>query len=91
MMANLYDLLNTGLPQIMMVEAITHPGSRHFVVVIGYRSSVTRREDLRPEDLLIIDSYDGRLESMDPVLEPVDTRVLFTQERRYRIDAVRYR
>lgn len=89
MMANLYDLLSAGLPQILMVEAITHPGSRHFVAVVGYRASVSRREDLRPEDLLIIDSFDGKLESMDPAIEPIETRVLFKQEGQYRIEAVR--
>lgn len=89
MMARLYDLLNTGVPQIMMVEAVTHPGSRHFVVVVGYRSSVTGRNDLRPEDLLIIDSHDGRLESMDPTIDPFETRVLFRQEGKYRIEATR--
>ena len=87
MMERLYDLLNTGVPQIIMVEAITHPGSRHFVTVVGYRASVNRREDLRVTDLLIIDSFDGKLESMDPEIELVDTRVLFKQEGRYRIEA----
>ena len=91
MMARLYDLLGAGVPQILMVEAITHPGSRHFVVVVGYRSSVTRREDLRTEDLLVIDSFDGKLESMDPKIEPVDTRVLFKQDGKYRIEAVSFR
>ena len=90
-MAQLYDLLSAGLPQMLMVEAILHRGSRHFVTVVGYRSSVTRREDLRPQDLLIIDSFDGKLESMDPAIEQVDTRVLFKQDGKYRIEAVRYR
>ena len=89
MMARLYDLLSAGVPQILMVEAITHPGSRHFVTVVGYRSSVTRREDLRAKDLLIIDSFDGKLESMDPAIEKVHTRVLFKQKGRYRIEAAR--
>ncbi len=91
MMARLYDLLSAGAPQMLMVEAITHPGRRHFVVVVGYRASVTRREELRPEDLLVIDSFDGRLESMDPALDPIDTRVLFKQKGKYRIDAVSYK
>ncbi len=87
LMARLYDLLNTGVPQILMVEAVTHPGSRHFVVVVGYRADVTGRKDLKPKDLLIIDSHDGRLESMDPAIDPVETRVLFKQEGKYRIEA----
>ena len=91
MMARLYDLLNAGVPQILMVEAITHPGSRHFVTVIGYRANVTRAEDLRPEDLLIIDSFEGGVESMDPALDPVDTRVLFKQNDRYRIEIAKPR
>ena len=91
MMATLYDLLSAGVPQILMVEAITHPGSRHFVTVVGYRSSVTHRAALRPEDLLIIDSFDGKLESMDPAIEKVDTRTLFKQHGKYRIEAARYK
>ncbi|MBE5808993.1 MAG: leucine-rich repeat domain-containing protein [Clostridiales bacterium] len=87
MMARLYDLLNTGVPQILMVEAITHAGSRHFLAVVGYRADVESREDLRPEDLLVIDTFDGKLESMDPAIEPVDTRHLFKQDGRYRIEA----
>ena len=88
-MARLYDLLNTGMPQILMVEALTHAGSRHFLVVVGYRASVTQRDALRPEDLLLIDSFDGKLESMDPAIEPIDTRVLFRQNGQYRIEAAR--
>ena len=91
MMARLYDLVSAGVPQILMVEAITHPGSRHFVVVVGYRASVARREDLRPEDLLVIDSFDGKLESMDPAIEPKDARVLFKQKGKYRIEALTYK
>ena len=91
MMARLYDLLNEGVPQIVMVEALLHRGSRHFVVAVGYRSSVTRRDALRPEDLLVIDSFDGRLESMDPKIDPVDTRSLFKQSGKYRIEAAWYK
>ena len=91
MMARLYDLLNEGVPQTVMVEALLHRGSRHFVVAVGYRSSVTRRDALRPEDLLVIDSFDGRLESMDPEIDPVDTRTLFKQSGKYRIEAAWYK
>ena len=91
MMARLYDLLSAGVPQILMVEALLHKGSRHFVAVVGYRASVTRREDLRPEDLLVIDSYDGKLEAMDPAIEPVDCRHLFKKSGKYRIEAIKYR
>ena len=86
-----YKMMGRFIGQILMVEAITRPGTRHFVEVVGYRSSVTRREDLRVEDLLIIDSFDGKLESMDPALEKVETRVLFTQNGQYRIQALRFR
>ena len=91
MMTRLYDLLNAGIPQILMVEAITHPGSRHFVTVIGYRADVSKREELRPEDLLIIDSYEGKVESMDPAIDPVDTRVLFKQQNQYHIEIAKPR
>ncbi|MBR0463530.1 MAG: leucine-rich repeat domain-containing protein, partial [Clostridia bacterium] len=90
MMARLYDLLNTGAPQILMVDTNAPPGSRHFVAVIGYRASVTRREDLGAEDLLIIDSYDGKLESTDSRIE-MEYRRLFKQDGKYRIDAFTWR
>ena len=87
MMPRLYDLLSAGQPQILMVEAITHKGSRHFLTVVGYRASVTSRKQLKAEDLLLLDTFDGRLQSMDPAIDPVDTRVLFKQDGMYRIQS----
>ena len=87
MMARLYDLLSAGVPQILMVGTTDPPGNRHFAAVVGYRAGVAGREDLRPEDLLIIDSYDGNLESMDPAFEFSSARPLFKQDGKYRIEA----
>ena len=52
---------------------------------------MTRREDFRPEDRVILDSFGGELESMDPAIEPKDARVLFKQNGKYRIEALTYR
>lgn len=39
--------------------------SRHYVTVVGYKNSVTSPYSITEDDLLIIDSYDGKLERMD--------------------------
>ena len=83
-----YDLLNSGNPQILMVKAVTHTDSRHFLALVGYKSSVTSRETMTAEDLLLIDSFDGTLESMDPAVSPRSTRVLYKQNGTYRLGAV---
>lgn len=80
----LYNLLNTGMPQVLMVKA-TH-NSRHFVTVVGYKSSVKDGNTIRATDLLIIDSHDGKLESMDPALFSANTRILYTQGGKYRLE-----
>ena len=83
-----YDLLNNGKPQILMVEAVTHADSRHFLALVGYKTSVTSRETMTVEDLLLIDSFDGTLESMDPAISPTSTRVLYKQKGLYKLGAV---
>ena len=87
LMQRLYTALNTGKPQIIMVEAVIHPKSRHFVTVVGYKASVTSADMLTAEDLLIIDTFDGQLEAMDPqIFDDPTCRVMFKQGSRYRMD-----
>ena len=86
-LSNLYDSLSTGVPQILMVKA-TNQKDRHFLAVVGYKSSVQDRDSIRATDLLVIDSHDGKLESMDPEIFPENTRVLHKQYGKYRMETV---
>ncbi len=64
-LAVVYESLNAGQPCILHVNGNKAGNSRHYVTVVGYKSSVTSASSLTEQDLLIIDSYDGKLESMD--------------------------
>lgn len=59
-----YDNINNNKPVVMQVNGNKAGTSRHYVTVVGYRSGKSRSE-LTGKDLLIIDSYDGKLETMD--------------------------
>jgi septal ring factor EnvC (AmiA/AmiB activator) len=59
----IYDELIQGKPCV--VKTTCNAGHRHFCTVVGMKSTVTSREALTEDDLLIIDSSDGDLESMD--------------------------
>ena len=60
-----YNELKNGRPCIIQVNGNKKGTSRHYVTVVGFKKSVTSANNLTEDDLLIIDSYDGRLESMD--------------------------
>lgn len=59
----IYDELAAGRPCV--VQVTTKAGHRHFATVVGMKSTVTSRSTIQEEDLLIIDSWDGKLEAMD--------------------------
>ena len=58
-----YNELSRGIPCVIMVT--TQAGNRHFATVVGMKQDVGSASDLREEDLLIIDAWDGKLETMD--------------------------
>ena len=60
-----YQEINAGRPVVIQVNGNRKGTSRHYVSVVGYKKSVTSADNLTQKDLLIIDSYDGRLERMD--------------------------
>ena len=64
-LSKIYELINEGQPVILQVNGNTKGTSRHYVTVVGYKNTVTSESDITEEDLLIIDSYDGKLERMD--------------------------
>ncbi len=63
MLGVVYDELMAGRPCV--VQVTTKAGHRHFATCVGMKSTVTSRDTIKEEDLLIIDSWDGKLEAMD--------------------------
>lgn len=61
----IYSEIVQGRPVVMQVNGNTQGTSRHFVTVVGFRNSVTDPAQLTEEDLLILDSWDGKIERMD--------------------------
>ncbi|MBR3210563.1 MAG: hypothetical protein IKF71_01340 [Bacilli bacterium] len=61
----IYSEIVQGKPVILQVNGNSSGTHRHFVTVVGFRNSVTDPEQLTEDDLLILDSYDGKIERMD--------------------------
>lgn len=64
-LAKVYESINAGQPCVLHVNGNKDGTSRHYVTVVGYKNSVTSSYSITEDDLLIIDSYDGKLERMD--------------------------
>ena len=64
-LTKVYTELNANKPVVLQVNGNAKGDSRHFVTVVGYKSNVKNAGELKETDLLIIDSYDGRLKTMD--------------------------
>lgn len=60
-----YNELVNGRPCIIQVNGNKAGTSRHYVTVVGFKNTVSSAKNLTEDDLLIVDSYDGKLESMD--------------------------
>lgn len=65
-LAAIYDELMAGRPVSIDVKR-KKPGGRHVVTVIGFKTNVKSAAELRSEDLLILDTWDGQIERMDTV------------------------
>lgn len=61
---NVYNEVSNGRPCLIQVNGNKTGTSRHYVTVVGYKSSVRSAADLTEDDLLIIDSWDGKLEGV---------------------------
>ena len=59
-----YDQVMDGKPVVLQVNGNKSGTSRHFVTVVGVKNGINR-EKISEQDLLIIDSWDGKLERMD--------------------------
>lgn len=63
-LASVYDQISKGVPCVLHVNGNTQGTGRHYVVVIGYKSTVTSRDTIRETDLLIIDVWDAKVEEV---------------------------
>ena len=61
----IYSEIVSGKPVVIQVNGNKAGTSRHFVTVVGFKSSVTDANSITEDDLLIIDSWDGQTERMD--------------------------
>ena len=59
-----YNEIKKGRPVIIQVNGNKAGTSRHFVTVVGVKKGVTE-STIKETDLLIIDSWDGKLEQMN--------------------------
>lgn len=76
-----YDELIKGKPVVMMVNG-SH--GRHFITVVGFKSTVKSRSTIAETDLLIIDSYSGSFSPMDSTLAS-KARYMYKQNGKYRV------
>lgn len=64
-LSKIYSEIMNGRPVVLQVNGNKQGTSRHFVTVVGFRNGITSPENLTEKDLLIIDSWDGKIERMD--------------------------
>lgn len=61
----IYSEIAAGRPVVVQVNGNKQGTSRHFVTVVGFKDGITDVSQLTQKDLLIMDSWDGKLERMD--------------------------
>lgn len=59
----IYNELSQGRP--VTLNCANNNGGRHWVTVIGFKTEVESGSELKAEDLLILDAWDGEIERMD--------------------------
>ena len=64
-LSKIYDEITSGRPVVLQVNGNKAGTSRHFVTVVGFKDGVISGATLKESDLLIIDSWDGKIERMD--------------------------
>lgn len=61
----IYQEITNGRPVVMQVNGNAAGTSRHFVTVVGFKDTVQGPDSLTDKDLLIMDSWDAKIERMD--------------------------
>ena len=64
-LTEIYNEIKAGRPVILQVNGNKSGTSRHFVTVVGFKKTVQSASELKETDLLILDSWDARIETMN--------------------------
>ncbi len=60
-----FDEINAGYPVVLQVsQKKSDRGARHLVTMVGYTKDVKRWEDLNPNNILVLDCYDGKVQTL---------------------------
>ena len=81
-----YNEIFAGRVIVLQITGTSAKNSRHFGVVVGYRRKVYNANDLREEDLIYIDAWNGGLRTLDPAID--SGRIMFNEPSRggWRVD-----
>ena len=61
----MYQELSQGHPVVLQVtQKRSNEGLRHLVTAVGYSSNVTSSADLTPENILVLDCVDGKVQTL---------------------------
>lgn len=62
----MYNELSQGHPVVLQVtQKRSNEGLRHLVTAVGYSSSVNSYQDLTPENILVLDCVDGKVQTLN--------------------------
>ncbi|MBR1385858.1 MAG: hypothetical protein IJ568_03395 [Bacilli bacterium] len=61
---NVYNEVTSGRPVALQVSQMRGNGTRHFVTVVGFKNTVSGPSDLTPENILVLDDVDGRVQTL---------------------------
>ena len=64
-LTTIYNEIVEGKPVVLQVNGNKEGTHRHFVTVVGFNKNVNSAETIRESDLLIYDSWDGKIETMN--------------------------
>ena len=60
-----YSEINQGHPVVLQVSQVnSNRGARHLVTMVGYTTDVKGPEDLTPDNILVLDCYDGTVQTL---------------------------
>lgn len=60
-----YQEINAGNPVVLQVtQKNSNKGARHLVTMVGYTSDVKSYKDLTPDKILVLDCYDGKVQTL---------------------------
>ncbi len=76
-----YKEVNEGNPVVLQVsQKLSYKGARHLVTVVGYASNVKSAADLTPDNILVLDCVDGKIQTLGQARsEGGHERYLFNQ------------